>query len=50
MGLDLFRTGTKLVWISLAGPGGSGMDQICHLVPSGSTYESDPMWNHTVPV
>ena len=31
------------------GPGGSGMDQICYLVPNGSTYEGDPIWNHTVP-
>ena len=32
------------------GPGGSGTDQICYLVPNGSTYEGDPMWNHTIPV
>ena len=25
------------------GPGGSGMDQICYLVPNGSTNEGDPM-------
>ena len=30
-------------------PGGSGMDRICYLVPNGSTYECDPIWNHTVP-
>ena len=23
---------------------------ICYLVPSGSTYEGDPIWNRTVPV
>ena len=32
------------------GPGGSGTDRICYLVPNESTYESDPMWNRTVPV
>ena len=32
------------------GPGGSGMDRICYLVPNGSTYEGDPMWNRTVQV
>ena len=32
------------------GPGGSGTDRICYLVPNGPTYESDPMWNRTVPV
>ena len=32
------------------GPILSGMDQICYLVPSGSTYEGHPIWNHTVPV
>ena len=25
------------------GPGGSGWDRICYLVPNGSTYEGDPM-------
>ena len=32
------------------GPGGSGTDRICFLVPNGPTYEGDPMWNRTVPV
>ena len=32
------------------GPGGSGTDRICYLVPNGSTYEDDPMLNRTVPV
>ena len=32
------------------GPGESGMDRICYLVPTGSTYEGDPMWTRTVPV
>ena len=32
------------------GPGGSGTDRICYLVPNGSTYESDPVGNRTVPV
>ena len=32
------------------GPAGSGTDRICYLVPHGSTYEGDLMWNHTVPV
>ena len=27
------------------GPGGSGTDRICYLVPNESTYEGDPMWN-----
>ena len=31
------------------GPGGSGMDRVCYLVPNGSTYEGDPIWNRTVP-
>ena len=50
MGLDLFGTGMKLVWIIYKGLGGSGMDQICYLVTKGSAYEGDPIWNHTVPV
>ena len=32
------------------GFGGSGMDRICCLVPDGSTYECDPIWNRTIPV
>ena len=32
------------------GTGKSGTDRICYLVPNGSTYEGDPMWNRTVPV
>ena len=32
------------------GPGGSGTDRICYLVPNGSDYEGDPIWNHTVSV
>ena len=31
------------------GPGGSGTDRICYLVPNGSTYNGDPIWNRTVP-
>ena len=31
-------------------PGGSGTNRICYLVPNGSTCESDPIWNCTVPV
>ena len=27
-----------------------GTDRICYLVPNGSIYEGDPMWNRTVPV
>ena len=30
--------------------GGSSADRICYLVPNGSTYEGDFMWNRTVPV
>ena len=32
------------------GPGGSGTDQICYLVPNVSTYEGDPIGKRTVPV
>ena len=32
------------------GPGGTGTDRICYLVPNGSTYEGDPMPNCTVSV
>ena len=32
------------------GSGGSGTDRLCYLVPNGSTYEGDPMWNRTVSV
>ena len=32
------------------GPGGSGTDGIRYLVPNGSTYEGDPMWNHSISV
>ena len=32
------------------GPGGSGTDWIYYLVPNGSTYEGDPMWNRTVSI
>ena len=31
-------------------PGGFSTDRMCYLVPNGSTYEGDPMLNHTVPV
>ena len=52
MGPNPSATGTKLVWISLVytGPGGSGTDRIGYLIPNGSTYERDLMWNRTVPV
>ena len=53
-GLDPFGTSMKLIWVSFMlehmGPSGSGMDQICSLVPNGSTYEGDPIRNHTVQV
>ena len=32
------------------GPGGSGTNRICYLIPNGSTYEGDPIENRTVPV
>ena len=32
------------------GPGRSSMDRICYLVPNGSTYEGNPMWNRAIPV
>ena len=38
------------VYMGPGGPGGSGTDRICYLVPNGSTYEGDPIWNPTVPV
>ena len=53
MGLDPFGTGMKLVRMSLVftrGPGGSGAYRILYLVPNGSTYEGDPIWNRTVSV
>ena len=54
----LHRTGSIWNWYKLGmdkpcvytGPGGSGTDRICYLVPNGSTYEGDPMCNLTVPV
>ena len=30
------------------GTGGSGTDRVRYLVPNGSTYEGDPMWNSVV--
>ena len=30
-------------------PGGYGKDRICYLVPNGSTYEVDLIWNGTIP-
>ena len=53
MGRDPFGTGTKLVRMSFVFTRdlvGSGTDRICYLVPNGSAYEGDPMWNRTVPV
>ena len=32
------------------GTDGSGTDWICCVVPNGSTYEGDPVWNRTIPV
>ena len=54
----LHGTGSILNWYEIGtdnpcvytGPGGSGTDRICYLVPNGSIYEGDPMWNRTVPV
>ena len=31
-------------------PGESSTNQLCYLVPNGSTYEGDPIWNRIVPV
>ena len=31
------------------GPGGSCTDRIRYLVPTGTTYEGNPMWNRTIP-
>ena len=44
-----YEIGTDEVCV-YTGPGGSGTDRICYLVPNESTYEGDPMWNRTVPV
>ena len=56
--LRLHRNGS--VWIRYeigtdkpcvyTGPGGSSTDRVCYLVPNGSTYEGDPIWDRTVPV
>ena len=51
---DPFETGTKLVRISEArcvytGSSRSTQDRFLYLVPNGFTYESDPVWNCTVP-
>ena len=32
------------------GPDGPDTDRICYLLPNGSNYEDDLIWNHTVPV
>ena len=48
-GQDPFGTGTKLVRISLLFTRDMvDPDRICYLVPTGSTYKGDPMWNRTV--
>ena len=44
-----YEIGRDKPWV-YTGPGGSGTDRIGYLVPNGSTYEGDPMWNRTVPV
>ena len=44
-----YKTGRKKPCV-YTGPDGSSTDRICYLVPNGSTYESDPTWNSTVPV
>ena len=62
-GLWSFRQrlhGTRSVWkryeidtdrpCVYTGPVGACTDRICCLVPNGSTYEGDPMWNRTIPV
>ena len=41
------RIGTDKPYV-YTGPGGFGRDRICYLVPNGSTYEGDPIWNRTV--
>ena len=54
MRLDSFRTGKKLVWISLvfildvADP--VRIRSICFLAPNESTYKGDPIWNCIVSV
>ena len=37
-----YKIGTDKAWF-YTGPGGSGTDQICYLVPNGSTYGGDPV-------
>ena len=54
MGPDPFGTGRYEISTDkpcvYTGPGGLGTDWICCLVPNGSIYEVEPIWNHTVPV
>ena len=45
---DRYEIGTDKPCV-YTGPGGSGTDRICYLVPDESTYKGDPMWNRTVP-
>ena len=42
-----YETGTDKPCVHV-GPSGSSIDQICYLVPNGSTYEGDTIWNHAV--
>ena len=42
-----YKIGTEKPCV-YTGPGGSGTDRICYLLPNGSTYEGDPMCNHAV--
>ena len=44
-----YEIGTDKLSVN-TGPGESGMDRICYVVPDGSTYDGDPMWNRTITV
>ena len=64
LGPDIFRQclhETRSIWnlceictviqhCVYTGHGGSSMDQICYLVPNGSTYVGDHIWNRTISV
>ena len=44
-----YEIGTDTACVYM-GPGRSITNRICYLVPNGSTYEGDPIWNCTTPV
>ena len=44
-----YEIGTGKPCVYMGSGGISGVDRICYLVPNGSIYEVDPMWNCIVP-